>query len=173
MLLEWTMQINCRPARLAILNLSKMNKVKGKKERKRRWTLLKKFILFFYPTARRLPLFFLYTEHSSPFLFLGYYMVSAAAVGRFSLSSSNVFSFWVNLLLLLFITPQMNQKLFQGRTYISIWIQYHRKFINYKKRYKLMMLMKLMISHVVESDDGAHTHSTTFTFFRSFTFFFL
>jgi hypothetical protein len=38
------------------------------------------------------------------------------------------------LLLLLFITPQMNQKLFQGWTYISIWIQYHRKF-NYKKRW--------------------------------------
>jgi hypothetical protein len=134
MLLEWTMQINCRPARLGIVNLSKMNKVKGKKERKkerkRRWTFLKVYFVLLLNGQKTPPPFFSIYEQSPffyifPIFFVSfsagyYYMVSAAAVGRFSLSSSNVFSFWVNLLLLLFITPQMNQKLFQGWTYISI-----------------------------------------------------
>jgi hypothetical protein len=114
MLLEWTMQINCRPARLGIVNLSKMNKVKGKKERKKEEVdSFKKVYFVLLSNGQKTPPLFSIYEHSSPFLFLGYYMVSV--VGRFSLSSSNVFSLGQPAELL-FITPQTNNKSFQGRT---------------------------------------------------------
>lgn len=79
-------------------------------------------------------------------------MVSAA-VGRFSLSSSNVFSLGQPAELL-FITPQLNKKLFQGRSTSAFEFNIIANLI-IRKDNKLMMLMKLMISHVVESDDGA------------------
>ena len=120
LLLERTMRINCRPARLGIVNLSKMNKVKGKKERKKEEVdffldfILKVYFVLLpngpqdsasfsvYEQLVESPFFFNYF----PYLFFFFVFLGWLLYGRFSLSSSNVFSRWVNLLLLLFITPQ-------------------------------------------------------------------
>ena len=152
LLLERTMRINCRPARLGIVNLSKMNKVKGKKERKKEevdffldFILKVYFVLLpngpqdsasfsvyeqlvespFFLTI--FPIYFFFLSSSA-----GYYMVD------FHFHRLTFFPVGSTCCCCSLLHLKTNKKLYQGRTFIGFEFNMIANF-HYKKRYAIMI----------------------------------